>query len=64
MSNFSQAFNISNEQLLLINILNTMYNDNLRQIYSYNKSINSLNNTNIQIRNLLIQIKFKIIRWM
>jgi len=48
MSN-STAYNISNEHLLLIDILNKMYNDNIRQI-------NSLNSSNLEIRNLIIQI--------
>ena len=52
----NQEYNISNEQLLLINILNGMYNDNLRQINNMNDSIYSLNESNRQIRNLLIQI--------
>jgi len=55
MSN-NQQYNISNEQLLLINILNGMYNDNLRQINIMYDSIYSLNETNRQIRNILIQI--------
>ena len=32
MSNNSREYNISNENLLLISILNSMYNDNIRQI--------------------------------
>jgi hypothetical protein len=48
MSN-PMAYNISNEHLLLIDILNNMYNDNLRQI-------NNLNSSNLEIRNLIIQI--------
>jgi hypothetical protein len=55
MSNNSST-NLNNEQTLLINILNTMYNDNIRQIYNYTDSLNSLNDTNIQIRNLIYQI--------
>ena len=48
--NISQRpYNISNEQLLLIDILNTMYNDNLNQI-------RNLQESNVQIRNLIIQI--------
>lgn len=49
-------YTISNEHLLLIDIINGMYNDNLRQINTLTDTINSLNNTNTQIRNLLIQI--------
>ena len=56
MSNNSNTFRISNEHLLLINILNTMYNDNLRQINNITDTLNNLNNTNNQIRNLLIQL--------
>lgn len=56
MSQNSSNFTISNEQLLLINILNTMYNDNVRQINHHRDSLNSLNNVNSQIRNLLVQI--------
>jgi len=40
----------------LINILNGMYNDNLRQINNLSDTIYSLNESNRQIRNLLIQI--------
>jgi hypothetical protein len=49
-------YSITNEQLLLINILNGMYNDNLRQINNLSDTIYSLNESNRQIRNLLIQI--------
>ena len=49
MNNNQRTNNISNEQLLLIDILNTMYNDNLRQI-------TNLTDSNQQIRNLIIQI--------
>jgi hypothetical protein len=41
--------NLTNEQLLLINILNTMYNDNYRQI-------NNLTASNNEIRNLLTRV--------
>jgi hypothetical protein len=41
--------NIPNEQLLLINILNTIYNDNLRQI-------NTLTNSNNEIRNIITNL--------
>jgi hypothetical protein len=47
---------VSNEQLLLIDILNSMYNDNLRQINNFTTYISNLNESNTQIRNLLIQI--------
>jgi hypothetical protein len=56
MSNNSNTFRISNEQLLLINILNTMYNNNLIQINNITDTMNNLNNTNNQIRNLLVQL--------
>ena len=49
MNNNQRTYSISNEQLLLIDILNTMYNDNLRQI-------TNLTESNNQIRNLIIQI--------
>jgi hypothetical protein len=48
-SNSNSNFNLNNEQLLLINILNTMYNDNLRQI-------NNLTNSNNEIRNLITSL--------
>jgi hypothetical protein len=48
MNNQSQL-NIPNEQLLLINILNTIYNDNLRQI-------NSLTSSNNEIRNIITNL--------
>ena len=56
MSFTSNSFIVNNEQLLLIDILNSMYNDNLRQINNFTTSINSLNENNTQIRNLLVQI--------
>ena len=49
MNNNQRFYNITNEQQLLIEILNTMYDDNLRQI-------TNLNQSNIQIRNFIIQI--------
>jgi len=49
MNNNQRMYNISNEHLLLIDVLNTMYNDNLRQI-------TNLTDSNQQIRNLIIQI--------
>jgi hypothetical protein len=52
----SNTYRLSNEQLLLVNILNTMYNDNLRHINSITETLNSLVDTNNQIRNSLIQI--------
>jgi hypothetical protein len=50
------GYTISNEELLLINILNGMYNDNLRQIDRMNASINTLNADNSRMRNLLIRL--------
>ena len=50
------GYTISNEELLLINILNGMYNDNLRQIDRMNASINTLNTDNSRMRNLLIRL--------
>jgi hypothetical protein len=52
----SNSFSVSNEQLLLIEILNSMYNDNLRQINNFTNYISNLNESNTQIRNLLIQL--------
>jgi len=52
----SNTYRLSNEQLLLVNILNTMYNDNLRHINSINETLNNLVDTNNQIRNSLTQI--------
>ena len=49
MNHSTNTYSISNEQSLLINILNGMYYDNLSQI-------NNLTNANSQIRNLLIQM--------
>jgi hypothetical protein len=56
MSSNSNTFRISNEQLLLIDILNTMYNLNLRQINNITDTLNNLYDANNQIRNLLIQL--------
>ena len=44
MSNLN-SLNISNEQVLLINILNTMYNENLRQIQILYESNNQIRQT-------------------
>lgn len=54
----SREYNISNENLLLIGILNSMYNDNIRQINNLSESIHLLNDTNTEIRNLLTQILY------
>jgi len=42
--------------MILVNILQRMYNDNVRQINSLTNSINSIRQTNNQIRNQLFQI--------
>jgi len=47
---------IPDEQMLLVNILNQIYNDNLRQINNCTTTINNLNQINRQIQNTLIQI--------
>lgn len=52
----SNTYRLSNEQLLLVNILNTMYYDNLRHINSVNETLNSLIDSNNQIRILLTQM--------
>ena len=44
-NNNSNTFRSSNETLFLVNILNTMYNDNLRQINNLNETLNNLNLT-------------------
>lgn len=49
MSQNNSFTNINNDQLFLINILNNMYNDNLRQI-------NGLTESNNQIRNTITNI--------
>lgn len=56
MNSNTNNFRISNEQLLLINILNTMYTDNLTQINNLTNTLNTLYNSNTQIRNLLVQL--------
>ncbi len=58
MSSNSNTFRISNEHLLLINILNTMYNDNTRQINNINETLNNLIDTNNRITNLLTQLLY------
>ena len=55
-NNNSNTFRTSNETLFLVNILNTMYNDNLRQITNLTETLNNLNNSNNQIRTLLVQL--------
>jgi len=46
---------MSNEHIILIDMLYRMYNDNIHQITDMTNSINNLRNTNNQIRNILIQ---------
>ena len=46
MNNNSNAFRVGNETIFLINILNTMYNDNLRQINNLTETLTNLNNSN------------------
>ena len=55
MSQNSQ-YAITNEQLLLIDILNGIYNDNIRQMNRFTDYIQSLHDSNMQIRNTLVQI--------
>jgi len=55
-SNSNSNLRISNEQLLLINILNTMYNDNRQLINNITETLNNLINSNNQIRELLVQL--------
>ena len=56
MSNRPTYNSVSNEQLLLINILNEMYNNNIRQINSHQDAIAGLNDANNNIRATLIQM--------
>lgn len=49
-------YNISNENLLLVQILNGMYNDNIRQIDRFNLSVSELTLDNIRIRNLIVDM--------
>jgi len=51
-------FRTNNDYLALIDILNTMYNDNLRQIDSITNTLHNLNESNNQIRNLLVRIMY------
>ena len=54
----NNSYNISNEHVLLVDILKKMYTDNIHQINNMTNSINNLRNTNNQIRNLLIQVLY------
>jgi len=49
-------YNLSIEQIFLIETLKTMYEDNINQINNMTNSINSIRNNNTQIRNLLLEI--------
>ena len=48
----------TNEQLMLVSILNTMYADNIRLINQYNNRLNLLMEDNQRIRDILIQILY------
>jgi len=54
----TNLYNIPNEHLLLVNILNDMYNDNIRQINRLNTYVNNINQSNRQIRNILVEILY------
>jgi hypothetical protein len=58
MNNHSNSgmYRLTNEQILLISILNTMYEDNSRQINNMTQMVNNLHNVNDQIRTLFIQM--------
>ena len=55
-SNNSNSYFIGNEQLLLIDILNSMYNDNLASIRSLTQMMQSVYERNVNIQNALVQI--------
>ena len=50
--------NSNEERNYLVEILKLMYDDNIIQITNLTNSINNIRNTNIQIRNLLVEILF------
>jgi hypothetical protein len=50
------SYNVSSDNLLLINILNGMYNDNLRQIEQYGRSITNLSHDNSRIRKVIVSV--------
>lgn len=54
--NNSNTYRLSTEQLLLINILNSMYNDNLRQLDNLHHSLTTLQESNDNIRDLISQL--------
>jgi hypothetical protein len=56
MSHNSNTLALNNDQMYIINILNNMYNNNIRQLNNMNATINSLIDSNNQIRNLMTQI--------
>ena len=47
---------LTTEQLLLINILNTMYTDNIRQLNGLTNSINRIHERNDSIRTAIVQL--------
>lgn len=47
---------LSNERLFLIEILNSMYNDNIRQMDSITSTLNNLTESNNRIRNMLYRL--------
>jgi len=53
MTNSNQR--LSNEQVIIINILNTMYNDNRQTIININETLNNLISNNNNIRDFLLQ---------
>ena len=55
-SNTKNSYFICNEQLLLIDILNSMYNDNLASIRSLTQMMQSVYERNVNIQNALVQI--------
>ncbi len=55
-SNNSNSYFIGNEHLLLIDILNSMYNDNLESIRSLTQMMQSVYERNVNIQNALVQI--------
>ena len=52
----TNAYQLTNEELLLVNVLNTMYNDNLRQIQTTTVMLGGLIESNHQIRHSLTSL--------
>jgi hypothetical protein len=52
----SNTYRNGHSEINLINILNNMYNDNNRHINSLTNTLNNLIESNIEIRNILVQI--------